>query len=161
MTKPADAGPLPSRAPDADYSVRVRCGFCLTMNRIDLRRVANRPRCGSCERPMLVDRPLAVTQDDFDATVLAAHAPVLVDFHADWCGPCKVLAPKLDELAAAQTGHILFVKVDTDHAPEIAARYGIRSVPTVVMFRDGEEVGRSVGIMMEEIQGMIRDARGS
>lgn len=143
----------------AGPSIQVRCGFCLTVNRIKMARASDRPRCGSCERPILVDRPLKVAEDDFQRTVLDAEAPVLVDFYADWCGPCKVLAPKLDELAAAETGHVLFAKVDTDHAPSIATRYAIRSVPTVVLFQDGEEVGRSVGIMMDEIKGLLRRAR--
>ena len=139
--------------------MQLRCAFCLTLNRIDLARAADRPRCGSCERPFLVDRPVKVNGEDFDRTVLASDAPVLVDFHAEWCGPCKILAPMLDELAAADVGRILFTKVDTDQAQDVAARYAIRSVPTVVVFRGGQEVGRSVGIMMDEIRALLDSVR--
>lgn len=158
MFKTATDQSQESRATPA--TVQVRCGFCLSVNRIDMARAADRPRCGSCERPILVDRPVRVAEADFQRTVLESNAPVLVDFYADWCGPCKILAPKLDELAAAQTGRMLFAKVDTDQAQGVAARYQIRSVPTVVLFQNGVETGRSVGIMMDEIAGLIRSAVG-
>jgi len=94
---------------------------------------------------MLLDRPVKVTQDDFDDTVLKASVPVLVDFYADWCGPCKMVAPLVDEIAHQHIGKILVAKVDTDRAPEVAAKYGIRSIPTLIIFRDGAEVERSTG----------------
>jgi thioredoxin len=94
---------------------------------------------------MLLDRPVKVTDEDFERTVLDAEVPVLVDFYADWCGPCKMVAPVVDEIAHARTGEMLVAKVDTDRAPQVSARYGIRSIPTLILFEDGQEVQRSVG----------------
>lgn len=136
----------------------IRCGFCLTANRVDVARGAQRPQCGSCGRPILLDRPIKVAEEDFSATVLEAEAPVLVDFYADWCGPCKMLAPMMDEIAANNVGALLVAKVDTDTAQSVAAEYKIRGVPTVILFRDGKEVDRSVGIEPERLRTMVESA---
>jgi thioredoxin len=101
---------------------------------------------------MLLDRPVKVTEDDFERTVAGAHAPVLVDFYADWCGPCKLVAPLVDELAREHSGRLLVVKVDTDRAPAVAQRYGIRGIPTLILFEAGTEVGRSVGFEPEKVR---------
>lgn len=143
---------------EAQRPVTVRCGFCSTENRVDLARAADRPECGECDRPILLDRPLKVAQADFEATVLGAGPPVLVDFYADWCGPCKLVAPLLDELAASHLGELLVVKVDTDAAPDVAMSYGIRSIPTLVLFRDGEEVERSLGFEPERLRALAAKA---
>ncbi len=137
---------------EAQVAVTVRCPFCLTMNRIDLARAADRPKCGSCEKPLLLDRPVKVEEGDFEKTVLGTEAPVLVDFYADWCGPCKMMAPLLDQIARERTGHLLIAKVDTDRATGLAQRFGIRGIPTLVLFQDGEEVGRSVGFSPDEVR---------
>jgi thioredoxin 2 len=139
-------------------SVDLRCGFCGTMNRVDLTRAADRPKCGDCTKPMLLDRPVKVAQEDFGRTVLQASAPVLVDFYADWCAPCKMVAPLMDEIAYQNIGRILVAKVDTDRAPEVAMKYGIRSIPTLILFRDGEEVERSVGFEPERVRALVDDA---
>lgn len=144
----------------AETPVTVRCGFCLTLNRVDLARAGDRPRCGECARPILLDRPVKVTEEDFDATVLGSAAPVLVDFYADWCAPCKLVVPLLDELAHEHTGEVLVAKVDTDHAPGVAQRYGIRSIPTLILFRDGAEVARSLGFEPEKVRAMTQEAAG-
>lgn len=144
--------------PVAASPVTLRCGFCRTLNAVDLTRAAQRPKCGDCGRPMLLDRPIKVQQDDFDRTVLAAGAPVLVDFYADWCGPCKLVAPLLDDLAQAHAGRLLVVKVDTDHAPAVAERFGIRGIPTLLLFRNGAEVGRSVGFEPDKVRRLAQEA---
>lgn len=138
--------------------VTVRCGFCLKLNKIDPARAAERPRCGECDRPILLDRPIKVAQEDFDRTVLEAGVPVLVDFYADWCGPCKMVAPLVDELASEHIGKMLVAKVDTDRAPDVAMRYGIRSIPTIIVFRDGEEVGRSLGFEPDRVRSLAAEA---
>jgi thioredoxin 2 len=135
--------------------VTIRCGFCLKLNRVDLARAAARPKCGDCGKPMLLDRPLKVAQEDFDTTVLEAQAPVLVDFYADWCAPCRMVAPFIDQLASANVGKLLVAKVDTDRAPDVAMRYGIRSIPTLIAFSDGAEVERSVGFEPERLQRLV------
>ena len=138
--------------------VTLRCGFCLTMNKVDLARAGQRPACGECGRPILLDRPVKVSEEDFDKTVLGATAPVLVDFYADWCGPCRMVAPFVDEIAQANVGRLLVVKVDTDRAPGIAGRLGIRGVPTLVLFKGGVEVGRSVGFEPERLRELAKEA---
>lgn len=135
--------------------VTIRCGFCGKLNRLDLRRAADRPRCGDCTKPMLLDRPVKVTQEDFDRTVLGSEVPVLVDFYADWCAPCKMVAPLVDEIAHDQIGKVLVAKVDTDRAQDVAMRYGIRSIPTLILFRDGQEVERSLGFEPERVRGLV------
>jgi thioredoxin 2 len=126
--------------------VTVRCPLCGTLNRVDLERIDRGPKCGSCRRPILLDRPLPVGDDDFDRVIEGASVPVLVDFYADWCGPCRVMAPTLDELAAGRRGQLLVLKLDTDRNQRTSARFGIRGIPTVIAFRDGREAGRHVGV---------------
>ena len=142
----------------AKSKVILRCPFCLTLNTVDLGKSGNRPICGDCARPMLLDRPVKVSGEDFERTVLGSEAPVLVDFYADWCAPCKYVAPLMDELAKAHEGTLLVVKVDTDRAPDVSQQFGIRSIPTVILFRDGDEVGRSVGFEPEKVRAMADEA---
>jgi thioredoxin len=94
---------------------------------------------------MLLDRPVKVTEDEFDRVVADSDVPVLVDFYADWCGPCKVMAPVLDELARERLGDLLVLKLDTDANPGISGRLGIRSIPTLILLRNGKEAGRQIG----------------
>ncbi len=138
-----------------EVSVTVRCPFCFTLNKVDLGRAADRPKCGECQKPILLDRPVKVVEEDFDQTVLQAAVPVLVDFYADWCAPCKIVAPLVDELAREHTGRVLFAKVDTDRAQEVSLRYQIRSIPTLILFNDGQEAGRSVGYEPERLRALV------
>ena len=143
---------------EAKSPVTIRCAFCLRMNRVDLTRAASRPTCGECGKPMLLDRPVKVSEEDFDKTVLGAEAPVLVDFYADWCAPCRMVAPFVDELASQNVGKLLVAKVDTDRAPDVAMRYGIRSIPTLIVFSAGEEIERSVGFEPERVKDLVKRA---
>ena len=120
-------------------SATLRCSFCLKLNRVDVSRASDRPKCGDCGRPFLLDRPVKIAGDDLERVVADSEVPVLVDFYADWCGPCKIMAP------ADHTGEILVGKVDTDAAPAVSARYGIRGIPTLILFRGGTEVSRQTG----------------
>lgn len=131
--------------PDPSRRATVRCPFCGKLNRVDLGRLAHGPKCAECERPLLLDRPVPSTDADLDETLRSAEVPVLVDFYADWCGPCKVMAPVLDEVARDRQGEALVLKLDTDRNPAAAARFGIRGIPTLIAFRDGRESGRQVG----------------
>ena len=89
--------------------------------------------------------PIAVSENDFEKEVLESGTPVLVDFWADWCGPCKMIAPSIDELASELDGQIKFAKVDVDENPGIAMKYGIRGIPTLLVFKDGAPVDQMVG----------------
>lgn len=132
----------------------LRCAFCLEAARVRIAPGSGRPPCSECGRPFLLDRPVKVGEADFERSVLLSELPVLVDFYADWCGPCKWLEPYLDEVARKGEGRLLVAKVDTDRAPEVASRHGVTSLPTVVLFRDGEEVDRSLGVEPEKIREM-------
>jgi thioredoxin 2 len=93
----------------------------------------------------VLNAPLVVTDDTFDRVVNGTTVPIIVDFYADWCGPCRSMAPVFAELARRQEGRALVVKVDTDKSPNVAGRFGIRSIPTITVHRDGKEVARQVG----------------
>ena len=125
--------------------VTLRCQFCETWNRIDATRAADRPKCGKCGKPMLLDRPVKLDDDTFQRTVDDSEVPVLVDFYADWCGPCKMMAPFVDEIAREYLGRALVAKVDTDRAQKATQPFGIRGIPTSIVFKGGKEVARKVG----------------
>lgn len=131
-------------------SVTVPCTFCGTLNRVDLERISDRPKCGSCARPMLLDRPLRLSDEHFDRVIADASVPVVVDFYADWCQPCKIMAPALDEIAHEQAGRVLVCKLDTDKNPAMSMRFGIRGIPTLIVFEHGAEARRQSGVMRRE-----------
>jgi thioredoxin 2 len=133
-------------AQTAERRAVVRCIFCQTPNRVDLTRLSSGPKCAQCQRPILLDRPLKVTGADFDQTLEGTTVPVAVDFYADWCGPCHMMAPTLDDFARKHAGETLVLKLDTDAEPTIAGRYGIRGIPTVIVFEHARERGRHVGV---------------
>jgi len=128
----------------------IPCTFCSTLNRVDLARIADRPKCGSCGRPIMLDRPLRLSDKNFDRVIQDAHVNVLVDFYADWCVPCKVMAPALDEVAHEHQGRVLIAKLDTDRNQATAARFGIRSIPTLIVFENGSEKIRQSGAMRRQ-----------
>ena len=123
----------------------VACPFCETLNRVDLTRIGQHPKCGNCGKPILLDRPIAVSEATFDQATSGTTVPVLVDFYADWCAPCKIMAPLLDDVARRRMGQLLVLKLDTDRNPAIQQRFGVRGIPTLVLFRGGKEVDRRVG----------------
>ena len=131
----------------ATKHVTVRCQFCATWNRIDAARVADRPKCGKCGTPILLDRPLKLDANSFDRTIRETEIPVLVDFYADWCGPCKMMAPFVDQLAAEYQGRALVAKLDTDRAQAISQSFQVRGIPTTIVFEGGKETKRHVGAM--------------
>jgi thioredoxin 2 len=129
----------------------VACAFCSTLNRVDLTKLSNGPKCANCQRPILLDRPIMATTTSFDRMVNGTTVPVLVDFYADWCGPCHMMAPTIDDFAKRQMGNVLVLKLDTDAHPTIAGRYGIRGIPTVIAFDRGQERDRHVGVANLEV----------
>lgn len=129
----------------ASRKATVRCVFCAKLNRVDLARVDQHPKCGECGKPILLDRPLPVTDAEFERIIKDAEVPVVVDFYADWCGPCKVMAPIFDEFALEQRGRALVVKLDTERSPRTPQALNVRGIPTLIVFQKGKEVARQVG----------------
>lgn len=130
-----------------DKQATVACPFCATLNRVDLARIDHRPKCGNCGRPILLDRPIAVSDATLDGVLAGTAVPVVMDCYADWCGPCKIMAPVLDEFARDRQGQVLVTKLDTDRNPATTRRFDIRAIPTLIVFRNGREVGRRAGAM--------------
>jgi len=126
-------------------TVTLRCQFCDTWNRVNPARLPERPKCGKCARFLLIDRPFPLFEDSFARTIADSDIPVIVDFYADWCGPCKMMAPAVDELAARNAGTALVAKLNTDAAPQTSQAYNIRGIPTTIVFRGGNEVARQSG----------------
>ena len=134
----------------------VSCPFCATLNRVDLERLADGPRCGGCSRPLRLDRPQSVPGDALDRIVEGSDVPVLIDFYADWCGPCKIMAPVLDQPAGERVGEVFVGKLDTDRYPDVAQRFDVRGIPTLILFRGGREVARKVGaVPRRELDAML------
>jgi thioredoxin 2 len=128
----------------------VRCQFCNTWNRIDATRVIAGPKCGKCAKPILLERPIALDDETFTRTINESDIPVAVDFYADWCGPCRMMAPAVDALAAHLQGKALIGKLNTDHSSRTASGFNIRGIPTTIVFRSGKEVARQSGAMLLE-----------
>jgi thioredoxin 2 len=130
-----------------DGFVHVACPACLKANRIPTGRLGDGPKCGGCGTPLLDGKPVALDERNFDAFVGRTDLPVVVDFWAPWCAPCRAMAPAFEAASAELVTRARFVKLNTEEAQAIAVRFGIRSIPTLALFREGREVDRISGAM--------------
>jgi thioredoxin 2 len=128
-----------------DIRVQIACPHCQATNRLPAARIDDAPSCGRCGQPLLQGQPVELTDADFDAVVGATKLPVVVDFWAAWCGPCRMMAPAFAQAGKELAGRALLVKVDSDANPQLSARFGIRSIPTLVRLQQGRETQRQSG----------------
>jgi thioredoxin 2 len=126
-------------------TTHVACPHCGTVNRIPSARLGDDPVCGRCALELLDGEPLTLSDANFDKIVAGSDLPVVVDFWAPWCGPCRTMAPQFEQAAGTLKGKALLVKVNSDESPRTAARFGIRSIPTLVRLQRGQEVARVAG----------------
>jgi len=123
----------------------VACPHCGATNRIPTARLGDDPVCGRCGQALLDGHPVELSDDNFDKVVDHSDLPVVVDFWAPWCGPCRQMAPQFEQAAGTLKGRALLVKVNSDDNPRTASRFGIRSIPTLVKLQGGREVARVAG----------------
>ncbi|MGB4066906.1 MAG: thioredoxin TrxC [Nitrospira sp.] len=137
--------------------MRILCPRCHTINRVPAARLADGPKCGQCHEPLFTGHPIALTASDFDVHATRNDIALVVDFWAPWCGPCRMMAPAYEQAAKALEPLARLGKVNTVDEPTLAARFGIASIPTMIIFRSGREVARQPGAL--GLQDIVRWVR--
>lgn len=128
-------------------SLTLGCPHCGAINRVSQARFNDGPKCGKCKKPLFTGDPVALTEANFRTLVERSELPVVVDFWAAWCGPCKMMEPIFADAARELEPRMRFAKLDTETQQALAGRFGIRSIPTLIVFRNGQEVARQPGVM--------------
>lgn len=123
------------------------CPSCSAVNRLPPDKPAHEAKCGKCHALLFDGRPVALTDENFAKHIARNSIPVVVDFWADWCGPCKSMAPEFHKAADVLEPNVRFAKLDTEAAQDVAAAHNIRSIPTMILFRGGREIARQSGAM--------------
>jgi len=127
--------------------MRVVCPHCLAINNVPKKDSYKKANCGKCKQSLLDTKPIQLTDKNFDEVVANSDVPVIIDFWAPWCGPCKMMAPTFERAATEFPLKALFTKVNTEDEQSLGARFGIRSIPTIIIFKDGKEVERVSGAL--------------
>jgi thioredoxin 2 len=127
--------------------VHTVCPHCATVNRVLPERLGAAAHCGRCKGLLFTGKPISLSEQNFDVQVGKSDLPVVVDFWAPWCGPCRTMAPHFERAAAELEPHVRLAKVNTEEAPQLAGRHGIRGIPTLAVFRNGRETARQSGAM--------------
>jgi len=127
--------------------MQIVCPHCSTGNRVESNRLGDRPKCGKCQHPLFAATPVELSGANFEKNISSNAIPVVVDFWASWCGPCKMMAPIFHQAAAQLEPRFRLAKVNTESEPGIAQQFGIQSIPTTVIFKNGKEIARRVGAM--------------
>lgn len=128
-------------------ATQIVCPHCHAINRVPSARLNDAPQCGKCHASLLPGKPVELSQSDFTRFIEKSELPVVVDFWADWCGPCKSMAPAFSEAARTLTGKVVLAKVNTERAPALSQQFGIRSIPCLIKFSGGREIARQAGAM--------------
>lgn len=134
--------------------VHLVCGHCDSVVRVPPDRLTAGPRCPKCHNPLFGDHPLTLKSASFEQHISRSDLPVIVDFWAPWCGPCRVMEPHYEEAARRLQHRARFAKVNSDDEPQLSSRFGIRGIPTLIAFRNGREVARQTGGM--DLNGLLR-----
>jgi len=128
-------------------AIHIACPSCGAVNRVPEEKLTQHPKCGRCKQELFTGHPVDLNGQNFTHVVNKTSLPVVVDFWASWCGPCKMMAPVFEQVTNSLEPKARFVKLNTEVAQDIAAQYGIRSIPTLIIFKQGKEVARQAGAM--------------